>query len=329
MKSVTMENMQKLRTAVVGAGYLGKFHAQKYAILPASRLVAVCDSHFNTAHSVSAQLGINSYTDYRALAGLVDAVSVATPTPTHHAIAHFFLKQGVHVLLEKPIAVTLDEADDLIKTAQKYGAVLQIGHIERFNNVIQNVMPLLVNPRFVESLRLAPFKMRGSEVSVILDMMIHDIDIIQSMIQSPIRAISATGAAVLSPFLDIANARIEFENGCVANVTANRINTRISRRLHIFQHDALFNLDLQHKKLTIQRKIDQEMLPGIPMMTRNKISYPKDDPLREEIAAFLNAILENKPPLVSGEDGRQALRTALLITQAIEKNQSSTAVYAK
>ena len=320
--------MQKLRTAVVGVGYLGKFHAQKYAVLPSSHLVAVCDTHFETASHLAEQLGINAYADYRALTGLVDAVSIVTPTPSHHAIARFFLEQGIHVLLEKPIAVTLEEAEDLIQIARRQKAVLQIGHIERFNNVIQGVKPMLTNPRFIESLRLAPFKMRGSEVSVILDMMIHDIDIIQSIVQSPIRAIDASGAAVLSPFLDIANARIEFNNGCIANLTANRINAKISRRLHIFQHDALFNLDLQHKKLTIQRKGEQEMLPGIPMMIRDKISYPKDDPLREEIAAFLTAIIENKPPLVSGEDGKQALQTALQITAAIEKNHARAAVYA-
>ena len=322
-------HMQKLRTAVVGVGYLGKFHAQKYAALPASHLIAVCDSHLASATQIANQLGVNAYADYQALAGLVDAVSIVTPTPTHHRIARFFLEQGIHVLLEKPIAVTLEEADDLIQTAYRHRVILQIGHIERFNNVIHGVMPMLINPRFIESLRLAPFKMRGSEVSVILDMMIHDIDIIQSIVQSPIRTIAATGAAVLSPFLDIAHARIEFNNGCVANVTANRVNARISRRLHIFQHDAVFNLDLQHKKLTVQRKSDQEMLPGLPMMIQDKISYPKDDPLREEISAFLMAIINNRRPLVSGEDGREALRTALQITAAIEKNTIQTAIYAE
>ena len=312
--------MQKLRTAVVGVGYLGKFHAQKYAALPQSHLVAVCDSHFETAAAIGKQLGVNTFTDYQALAGLADAVSIVTPTPSHHTIAKFFLKQGIHVLLEKPIAVTLAEADDLIQTAKQQQVVLQIGHIERFNNVIQAVTPMLVNPRFIESTRLAPFKLRGSEVSVILDMMIHDIDLIQSMVQSAIKNISATGAAVLSPFIDIANARIEFNNGCVANVTANRVNLKISRRMHVFQHDALFNLDLQHKKLTTEHKGAHEMLPGIPALVREKISYPKDDPLAVEIAAFLTAIIENQPPQVSGEDGKRALETALRIHAAIEQN---------
>jgi len=320
--------MEKLRTAVIGTGYLGKFHAQKYASLPNSHLVGVCDIDFDTAQSIAQQFSCPAFTDYRTLIGLVDAVSIVTPTPSHHAIAHFFLEQGIHVLLEKPIAVTLAEADDLIQISEKNQLVLQIGHIERFNTVIQAVTPLLVNPRFIESLRLAPFKLRGSEVSVILDMMIHDIDIIRSMVRSPIQKISATGASVLSPFIDIANARIEFKNGCVANVTANRINAKISRRLHIFQHDALFNLDLQHKKMTTQRKGKQEMLPGIPSLVREKISFPKDDPLKEEIMAFLNAIIENKPPLVTGEDGKQALLIALQITDSIEKNNSIHSIYA-
>ncbi|MBS0350615.1 MAG: Gfo/Idh/MocA family oxidoreductase [Proteobacteria bacterium] len=314
--------MQKLKTAVIGVGYLGKFHAQKYAALPNSQLIAVCDIQPEHAQSIAKQLNVTHFTDYRALAGLVDAVSIVTPTPAHHGIARFFLEQGTHVLLEKPIAVTLAEADDLINLAHNNQLVLQIGHIERFNNVIAAVIPMLKNPIFIESTRLAPFKLRGSEVSVILDMMIHDIDLIQSMVESPIHEISAIGKSVLSSSIDIANARITFRNGCVANITASRINMRISRRLHIFQHDALFNLDLQHKKLTIQRKADFENLPGIPAMKREKISFKKDDPLYSEIAAFLNSILEKKPPLVSGADGRQALQTALKIHQIIDRNVS-------
>ena len=321
--------MQKLRTAVVGVGYLGKFHAQKYAVLPASQLIAVCDNHFESADRIAGQLGVSAYTDYRELLGLVDAVSIVTPTPSHHAIARFFLDHGIPVLLEKPMAMTLAEADDLIQTANRRGVTFQIGHIERFNNVIQAAIPQVQNPRFIEAARLAPFKLRGSEVSVVLDLMIHDIDLIQTLVHSPIHTISATGAAVVSPLIDIANARIEFTNGCVANVTANRIHSRISRRMHIFQPDSILNLDLQHKKMTRQRKGAQEMLPGVPAIVREKISYPKDDPLREEIAAFLTAILDGKPPVVSGEDGRKALETALKIAALIEHNHSINPIYAQ
>jgi len=310
--------MQTVRTAVIGVGYLGKFHAQKYADLPASQLIAVCDQQLESAGQIAKQLGVKAYTDYRELAQGVDAVSIVTPTPTHHGIARFFLERGVHVLLEKPMAVTLAQADDLIQTADQHRAILQIGHIERFNNVVQAALPLLNNPRFIEASRLAPFKLRGSEVNVILDMMIHDIDLIQAMVSSPIKNISAIGASVVSPLLDMANARIEFSNGCVANLTANRVHSRISRRLHLFQPDSILNLDLQHKKMMVQTLDSQEMFPGIPAIIRKKNSFPKDDPLRAEIAAFLTAIIEQKPPAVSGKDGRRALATALNITAAIE-----------
>lgn len=308
---------KRLRTAVIGVGYLGKFHAQKYAILPEAQLIAVCDTNAEHAGALAHTLGVQALLDYQALAGQVDAVSIATPTPTHHAVARFFLAQGVHVLLEKPISVTLEQADDLIKTAQKNNAILQIGHIERFNNVFQALEPMLANLRFIESQRLAPFKLRGTDVSVVLDMMIHDIDLIQALVKSPIRKISAIGAPVLSPLFDIANARLEFENSCVANITASRVHARISRRLHLFQQDAFFNCDLQHKKITIQRKRFDEVFPGIPEMSREKRCFPKDDPLKAEISAFLTAILENKPPMVSGEEGKKALETALKITDMI------------
>lgn len=311
--------MQKLRTAVIGAGYLGKFHAQKYAALPHSQLIGVCDNQPESANFLATQLSVKSYTDYRNLSGLVDAVSIVTPTPSHHQIARFFLEQGVHVLLEKPMAVSLAEADDLIQTADHHRAMLQIGHIERFNNIIEVATPLLNKPRFIEATRLAPFKLRGSEINVVLDMMIHDIDIIQALVQSPIKTIAASGASVLSPLTDIANTRIEFNNGCVANLTASRVHPRISRRLHVFQEDAILNLDLHYKKISIQRKSTTEMFPGIPAIQREKFSYPKDDPLRTEIAAFLSAIVDNRPPLVCGRAGRQALETALKITAAIER----------
>jgi predicted dehydrogenase len=309
--------MKKLRTAVIGVGYLGKFHAQKYAALPPSQLVAVCDTHAETASQIAQQCGVEAYTDYRPIAEWVDAVSIATPTPSHHEIARFFLQRGIHVLLEKPIAVSLQEADDLISIAHENKALLQIGHIERFNNVFRGALPLVENPRFIECWRLAPFKHRGSDVSVILDMMIHDIDIIHFLVNSPIKSIHATGASIYSSFLDSANARIEFHNGCVANITASRIHSRISRRLHVLQRGAILNLDLHYKKLNLQ-KLDKT--------ANQKFSYPKDDPLREEIDSFLTAILENKPAQVSGEDGKRALATALKINEMIVNNP--TLIYA-
>lgn len=308
--------MKKLRTAVVGVGYLGKFHAQKYATLDCSQLIAVCDTNAENAAHIAQQCSATAYSDYRVLADLVDAVSIVTPTPTHHKIARFFLERGIHVLLEKPIAMTLNEADDLIATARATKAILQIGHIERFNNVLQSALPLLDQPYFIECWRLAPFKLRGSEVSVILDMMIHDIEIIHHIFNAPVKAIHATGSSVYSPHTDVVNARIEFNNGCVANLNASRIHPRISRRMHILQAKNLLNLDLQYKKINFYQ-FNQFENSGVPITTRKKLSYPKDDPLREEIADFLTAILENKLPRVSGEDGRTALATALKITDSI------------
>ncbi len=311
---------KKLRTGVIGVGYLGKYHAQKYTELAQSQFIAICDTNIESARQIAAQLSISVFSNYQALIGLVDAVSIATPTPTHYEIARFFLEQGIHVLLEKPIATNLAEADDLIQIARKKNLVLQIGHIERFNNAIQAVQPLLEKPHFIESTRLAPFKLRGSDVSVVLDLMIHDIDIIQSIVKSPIRHIYANGASVISPFIDIANARLEFANGCVANITANRINKNMSRRLHIFQSNTHINLDLQHKKMTIQRKGIKEILPGIPEIIFQKQSRPKGDALKDQIAAFLTAIINQTPPVVSGEEGRYALQVATQINQIIQKN---------
>lgn len=308
----------KIRAAVIGVGYLGNFHAQKYAHLEQAELVAVCDIDQNRCLEVAKQLNTEAIFNYHDLLDRVDAISIATPTPLHHEIGLFFLNQGVHVLLEKPIATSIEQADDLIHCAKQNDAILQIGHLERFNNAIRALDPVLFNPRFIESLRLAPFKLRGSDVNVILDLMIHDIDLIQSFVQSDINNISAVGSSVLSPFIDIANARIEFNNGCVANVTASRVSLKMERRLRIFQHDGYIGLDLDHKILSVHRKGTREMFPGIPEITREKQRFQKGDALLEQIIAFLDAIINNTPPVVSGEDGKKALATAIEITRIVK-----------
>lgn len=312
--------MIKIRTAVVGVGYLGKFHAEKYANLPESNLVAVCDIDQNLCEEKAKELGVEAVFDFRNLANKVDAVSIVVPTPLHHKIARFFLDRGIHVLLEKPIATTIEEADDLIASAKLNRAILQVGHLERFNNAVKAVEPSLSSPRFIESSRLAPFKLRGSDVNVVLDLMIHDIDIIQSMVRCDINQIAANGASVLTPYIDIANARIEFTNGCVANVTASRISLKMERRMRIFQHDSYIALDLDHKNIMVHRKGTKEMFPGIPEITREKHSFDKGDALKEQIAAFLKSIANNTPPIVSGEDGKQALATALEITLIVRRS---------
>lgn len=312
--------MKKIRTAVIGVGYLGTFHAEKYAHLHNAQLVAVCDDRSESAKKVAASLHCQPVSNYKTLIGQVDAVSIVVPTPLHHEIGSFFLSHGIHVLIEKPIAVTLKEADNLIKIAKKNKALLQIGHLERFNNTIKALAPLLHQPLFIESTRLSPFKLRGSDVSVILDLMIHDIDLIQSIVKSDIRDISANGAAVLTDSIDIANARITFKNGCIANVTANRVSQKTERKLRVFQHDCYIGADLHNKRLSIQRKGSKEMFPGIPEITVEEKVFDQGDALKDEIEAFLNAIHNHQSPVVTGEDGRQALETALKITKIIKKS---------
>ena len=211
--------MRKVRTAVIGVGYLGRFHAQKYASSPAAELVAVVDASAGNRDQVAAETGCRAVADYRDILAEVDAVSIATPTPLHYPIAKQCLERGIHVLVEKPITTTLEEARSLVDTAARAGRVLQVGHLERFNAAILALAGTLGTPRFVESHRLAPFKERGTDVNVVLDLMIHDIDLIQSLVGAPIASIDAVGASVFSAGLDIANARIRYANGCVANTS--------------------------------------------------------------------------------------------------------------
>ncbi|MCB1828152.1 MAG: Gfo/Idh/MocA family oxidoreductase [Coxiellaceae bacterium] len=309
--------MNKIKTAVIGVGYLGQYHAEKYALLPQSELIAVCDTDIERCALIAEKYDTQAVNDYTQLAEKVDAVSIVVPTPYHFEVAKFFIENGVHVLIEKPITTTIEQADQLIKLAKMNNAMIQVGHIERFNNAIKALDNYLSEPRFIESVRLAPFKLRGSDVNVILDVMIHDIDIIQSFVKSNIRDISASGASVLTPYIDIINARIEFENGCVASVTASRVSLKTERTLRIFQHDCYIGLNLDRKSISIHRKGTKEMFPGIPEITREKHQFEKGDALKDQINAFLNAIINQVPPVVSGEDGKKALEIAIEITQKV------------
>lgn len=310
-----------LRTAVVGVGYLGRFHAQKYAQLPGSRLVAVVDASAEAAAKVGAELGVEALADYRALAGRVDAVSLAVPTPLHHRIGCELLEQGIHVLIEKPIATTVQEARELIDAARRGGAVLQVGHLERFNPAVVAAVAKLNAPRFVESHRLAPFKQRGSDVSVVLDLMIHDIDLIQELVGAPIESIDAIGASVFSGEIDIANARIKFEDGCVANTTASRISLKQERKIRIFQDDAYLSIDMQQKILSIIRKKDAAAAVESPaQVSIEEESFDQGDALRDEIRAFLHAVRTRSEPVVTGEDGLRALETATRITELVHRS---------
>jgi len=310
--------MQSVRTAVIGVGYLGRFHAQKYAALPDSKLVAVVDANPDARNRVAAEVGCRPVGDYREILGQVDAVSIATPTPLHFPIARDCLAQGIHVLLEKPVTETPAEARELIGLAARRGRILQVGHLERFNSAILALEGTLGTPRFIESHRLAPFKERGTDVNVVLDLMIHDIDLIQSLVAAPIETIDAVGASVFSPGLDIANARIRYANGCVANTTASRVSMKTERKLRLFQDDAYVSIDLQQKVLTIVRKPAPEVAAAPGQVVIEERSYEQGDALRFEIEAFLRAIREGRPPVVSGEDGLRALETAIRITELVQ-----------
>ena len=311
--------MSRLRAAVIGVGYLGNFHAQKYAALDAVELVGVVDSNPARAAEVATACGCRAFSDYRELIGLVDAVSVVVPTQFHHQVALEFLQAGVHVLIEKPITVTIEQADELIAAADAQRLVFQVGHLERFNPVLMAAEEVLNEPLFVESVRIAPFKPRGTDVNVVLDLMIHDIEIIQHLVKSRVARIDAIGAPVFTGEEDIANARIAFENGCVANVTASRISLKSERKMRIFQRDAYLTLDFQNRKLLVARKGAGELMPGIPNVQVQERELGQSDPLLSEISSFVDAIRNGAAPQVSGRDGRLALETALKINEALNR----------
>jgi predicted dehydrogenase len=312
-----MSSSVAIRAAVVGVGYLGRFHAQKYASLPGCRLVGVADANPATRAAVAGELGTEAFADWRELLGRVDAVSIATPTPLHHAIAREFLAAGAHVLVEKPMTTTVAQARELIDVAAVAGRVLQVGHLERFNAAVQAIAGIVTRPRFIESNRLAPFRQRGTDVSVVLDLMIHDIDLIQSVVRSPLVSVDAIGSSVFSDDLDIANARLRFDSGCVANVTASRVSLKTERKLRVFQDDAYLSIDLQQKILTVIRKADATPRGELPQVVIDERSYEQGDALRLEIEAFLDSIRHGRAPLVGGAEGLAALETALRISEQV------------
>jgi predicted dehydrogenase len=310
--------VKTLRTAVIGVGYLGRFHAQKYKELAGSELIAVVDNQPEAAQKVAAELGVKALSDYRELLEQVDAVSIVVPTPAHFAVAEAFLARGIHVLVEKPISETLQQAQQLIDLAKRNHCVLQVGHLERFNPAIQAATEIIKTPRFIESHRLAPFKQRGTDVSVVLDLMIHDIDLIQELVGQPIISIDAVGAPVFSQDIDIANARLRFAGGCVVNTTASRVSLKQERKLRIFQDDAYLSVDLQQKILTVVRKQGEGPIESPAQVAIHEQSFDQGDALRSEIDAFLQAVRSGSQPVVTGEDGLRALATAMQITESLQ-----------
>ncbi|HTU65367.1 MAG TPA: Gfo/Idh/MocA family oxidoreductase [Steroidobacteraceae bacterium] len=316
--------MNKIRAAVIGVGYLGRFHAQKYAGLEGCELVAVADGREEVRNAVAAEVKCAAVADYRELLGKVDAVSVVTPTPAHFAIADAFLEAGAHVLVEKPITETPEQARALIARATQKRRILQVGHLERFNAAILAAEPHLSTPRFMECQRLAPYKERGTDVNVVLDLMIHDIDLVQSLARSEIVSIDAIGTPVFSGEIDIANARIRFANGCVANTTASRVSLKTERKLRIFEDAAYISLDLQQKILTLIRRRDGVPQAGQLPVSIEEANLEPGDALKSEIESFLDCIRNDRPPIVSGEDGLRALETAIRITEQVHANLGAT-----
>ena len=309
--------MGKLRTAVVGVGRFGRFHAEKYARIQGSELVAVADVDHARAKEVAGKYGVSPVFDFRDLLGRVDVVSIAVPTALHYAVAKPFLENGVHVLVEKPITDDLAKADELIRLAKDKGVTLQVGHVERFSSVRLGVEEVIDDPVFIECNRLMPFRPGSVDVDVILDLMIHDIDLILDIVKAPVIKVDAVGTPVLTDDVDIANARIEFKTGCIANITASRVSTKSERKIRIFQRQAYISLDFLNNKVAIANSRDGKAFPGLSGITVDERSFEEGDKLEREIEAFLQAVARGTAPPVTGEDSRRALETAFMINRSL------------
>jgi len=305
-----------LRVGVIGIGHLGSRHAQIYASMPQVRLVAVCDLKADRAATLARSLRCRALTDYRRLFGEVEAVSLAVPTSLHAAIARALLQGDIHVLIEKPIAATLRDADALIRLARRKHLTLQVGHVERFNAALHAAMRHLTHPRFIEVHRLSSYPFRGTDVSVVLDVMIHDLDLLLLLERSPVTRVAALGVPVLSPSEDIANARVEFASGCVANLTASRISDETIRRFRVFQEDSYLSIDNKAQAVELARTTAR----GI---ARVNLPVNRRPPLQDELAAFLDAVRRHAPPAVSGADGRAALALALRIEHTMRRSRTA------
>jgi predicted dehydrogenase len=311
-----------LNVGVIGVGYLGRFHAQKYAALEGVHLAGVSDVNEQQAARVASECSCTAYTDYKELLAHVDAVSIAVPTSLHHKVASDCLQAGVDVLLEKPITVTLEEADDLIAKAEEKSLIFQVGHLERFNPAVQAMEPFLTHPLFIESNRISVFKNRGVDVDVVLDLMIHDIDIILNIVKSPIKQIHTVGAPVATLTTDIANARLIFENGATANVTVSRISRTNIRKMRIFQPGSYINVDFANKKVMTIQLQKELMESGMPKQHVEVNSFADGDALKSEIEHFVGHVRNRTRPAVSGHEGRRALAVALEVMSQIKQHQS-------
>lgn len=304
-----------IKVGVVGVGYLGKFHAEKYAASAKARLIAVVDTDEARAKEIAAAVGVEAATDYRALFGRVQCVSIAVPTGFHYQVARDFIAAGIDVLVEKPLTVEIGEARELVEAARQKNVILQVGHLERFNPAIRRLEGVVKDPKFVECHRLAPFIERGTDVNVVLDLMIHDIDVIASLVRSPVVRVEAVGVPVLTEKPDIANARITFANGCIANVTASRVSLKRERKVRFFQSDAYISIDYDQRRAQIYRK----PAPGAGWLDirAENIEIKDGDALADEIDSFLDCVAARTMPLVGGAEALLALEIASMISKQL------------
>ena len=307
-----------LRVAVIGVGHFGREHARVYSASPNATLVAVCDLNQSVAAAAAEQFGVAATIDYSELIGEVDAVTVAVPTVDHHKVALAFLNAGKAVLVEKPIAFTIQEAADLVQAARLNNAILQVGHLERFNPAIVSAGAIVTQPRFFEAHRLSPFTPRSLDIDVVMDLMIHDLDIVLSFVKSPVIEVRAAGIPVLTPRTDIANARIEFENGCIANLTASRVSGERVRKLRFFQPQQYVSLDYTAQEATVVSV--KPAAAGLPEIRSELLTSERSEPLSLEIESFLDAASKRAPVKVTGEDGLNALRLALTINERVREH---------
>lgn len=308
-----MNSERTIRVGVIGVGHVGQHHARIYRELPGVELAGIADSDPAKLQEIRQLLDVPAFQDYRELFGRVDGISVAVPTHLHAPIARDCLERGIDVLVEKPLAETLKEAEELTDLAVRRGRILQVGHVERFNGAVRALNQIVKAPGFIECHRLSPFPQRGTDVDVVLDLMIHDIDIILSLVKSPVTQVNAVGVPVLTDRVDIANARLQFASGCVANVTASRVSVERVRKIRIFQQDTYISLDYASQEIALYRRLPPDPAshpPRLPQIVREEVFVEKEEPLRLELRSFLSAVRNRSRPEVSGEEAVEALRVA-------------------
>jgi predicted dehydrogenase len=310
---------KKIKTAVIGVGHLGREHARIYSAIENAALLAVCDTDEKTGKAIAERFGVRYVADYRELFGQVEAVSVATPTASHHEIACNFLAAGINVLVEKPIARTLAEADEIMRIAQANGAVLHVGHIERFNPAFRALAREITLPRFFEAHRMGIFTPRSLDIDVVMDLMVHELDIIATLVKSEVTQLDAVGIPILTPKIDLANARLEFANGCIANITASRVSGDRLRKLRVFQPNQYYSLDYADQHVTLCRLTPPRKTGSLPEINAGSLEVTKCEPLLVEIETFIDAINSGDSSHgVSGFEGRRALSLALQVLEKIK-----------